>query len=203
MAGGFTLTPTLFLKGEGDRQTAMDNTHQEVRIAGMGGQGIMIMGQLLAYATNREGRHVVWFPAYGPETRGGTADCTVIMSSDEIGSPVSSSPDTLIALNQLLLDKFAPAVKREGIIMVNSSLARSPDYRDDCKIVEIPANDIASELGSGLVANMVMLGAYLELVKPVKMESVKAVMEEVLPERNHKFIPLNNTALDRGAALVA
>jgi len=181
----------------------MDSTHQEVRIAGMGGQGIMIIGQLLAYATALEGRHVVWFPAYGPETRGGTADCTVIMSSEEIGSPVSSSPDTLIALNQLLLDRFAPSVKREGIIMVNSSLAKAPDYRDDCKIMEVPANDLASELGSGLVANMVMLGAYVQLVKPVRMESVKAVMEEVLPERNHKFIPLNNSALDKGAALMA
>ncbi len=181
----------------------MDNKHWEVRIAGMGGQGIMLTGQLLAYAGAQEGRNVVWFPAYGPETRGGTADCTVIISSEEIGSPVSSSPDTLIALNQLLLDRFAPSVKREGVILVNSSLAKSPDYRDDCKIVELPANDIAAELGSPLVANMVMLGAYVQLVKPVELDAIKASMEEVLPERNHKFIPLNIAALDKGAALVA
>ena len=180
----------------------MDNKHQEVRIAGMGGQGIMLTGQLLAYATALEDRNVVWFPAYGPETRGGTADCTVIMSSDEIGSPVSSSPDTLIALNQLLLDRFAPSVKREGIILVNSCLAERPDYRDDCKVIEIAANEIAEELGSSMAANMVMLGAYVELVKPVKLESIKATMEEVLPERNHRFIPVNNSALDKGAELV-
>ncbi|MGB9619019.1 MAG: 2-oxoacid:acceptor oxidoreductase family protein, partial [Armatimonadota bacterium] len=142
--------------------TAMDR-HQEVIIAGMGGQGVMVIGQLLAHAAVLENRNVVWFPAYGPETRGGTADCTVIMSNEEIGSPVSSSPDALIALNQLLLDKFAPSVKREGLILVNTSLARPPQDRPDCKIVEIPANEIAEELGSSKAANMVMLGAYVQL----------------------------------------
>jgi 2-oxoglutarate ferredoxin oxidoreductase subunit gamma len=177
--------------------------HHEVIVAGMGGQGVMVIGQLLAYATVLEDRNVVWFPAYGPETRGGTADCTVIMSSEEIGSPVSSSPDALLALNQLLLDKFAPTVKREGIILVNTSLARPPDYRGDCKIVEIPATDVASQLGNSKAANMVMLGAYVALVRPVKMESIKASMEEVLPPRHHSFMPLNNAALDRGAAMVS
>lgn len=180
----------------------MDSTHQEVRIAGMGGQGIMLIGQLLAHATVLEGRNAVWFPAYGPETRGGTADCTVIMSSDEIGSPVSSSPDTLIALNQLLLDRFAPSVKREGIILVNSSLAAPPDYRDDCKIIEVPANDLAEQLGSSKAANMVMLGAYVRLVKPVDMQSIKDSLPEVLPPHNHAFIPVNIAALDRGAELI-
>jgi 2-oxoglutarate ferredoxin oxidoreductase subunit gamma len=179
------------------------NRHQEVIIAGMGGQGVMVIGQLLAHATLLEGRNVVWFPAYGPETRGGTADCTVIISSEEIGSPVSSSPDTLIALNQTMLDKFAPSVKREGIILVNTSLAQPPNYRDDCKIVEIPASDIAAELGNSKAANMVMLGAYVHLVRPVAMESIEAAMPEVLPKRHHSFIPLNKAALARGAALVS
>lgn len=180
-----------------------DNAHhQELIIAGMGGQGILLIGRLLAHAAMMEDRNVVWFPAYGPETRGGTADCTVILSSEEIGSPVSSSPDTLIALNQLMLDKFAPSVKREGIIFVNSSLANPPKDRGDCKIVEVSANDIAEEMGSSLVANMVMLGAYVQMVKPVKMESIRASMTEALPERSHKFIPLNIAALDRGAQLI-
>jgi 2-oxoglutarate ferredoxin oxidoreductase subunit gamma len=178
-------------------------SHQEIRIAGMGGQGVMVIGRLLAHATVLEGRNVVWFPAYGPETRGGTADCTVIMSSEEIGSPVSSSPDTLIAMNQLLLDKFTPTVKREGVIFVNTSLAIPPTYRDDCKIMEIPANDLAVEVGDTRVANMIMLGAYVQLVKPVLLDSIKASMAETLPERNHKFIPLNNAALDKGASLIA
>lgn len=177
--------------------------HQEVIIAGMGGQGIMRIGQLLAHATVLEGRNVVWFPSYGPETRGGTADCTVIISSEEIGSPVSSSPDTLVAMNQLMLDKFAPSVKREGVIVVNTSLAETPDYRDDCKVVEVPATDVASELGNSIAANMVMLGAYVELVRPVKLQSIKDCLEEVMPKRLHELIPLNIAALDRGAALVA
>jgi len=179
------------------------NKHYEVIIAGMGGQGVLVIGQMLAQATLIEGRNVVWFPAYGPETRGGTADCTVIMSSDEIGSPVSSSPDSLIALNQLMLDKFTPSVKREGVILINSSLASAPEHRADCKIVSIPATDVAAELGSSKVANMVMLGAYVEMVRPVSLESIKSSLEEVLPPRNHSFIPLNISALDRGAQAVS
>lgn len=181
----------------------MNNKYHEVIIAGMGGQGVMVIGQLLAHATVLEGRNVVWFPAYGPETRGGTADCTVIMSSGEIGSPVSSSPDALIALNQLLLDKFAPTVKREGLILVNTSLAKPPENRPDCKIVGIPANDVANEIGNPKAANMVMLGAYVQLVKPVALDSIKACMPEVFPERYHHLIPSNCAALERGAELVA
>ena len=177
--------------------------HQEVRIAGMGGQGVMVIGQLLAHATVLEGRNVVWFPAYGPETRGGTADCTVIMSSDEIGSPVSSSPHTLIAMNQLLLDKFAPSVRREGLIIINTSLAKAPDYRGDCHIVEIKANEVADSLGNPKAANMVMLGAYVQLVKPVLMESIEVSMKEAFPPRHHSYIPLNVAALEKGAELVA
>lgn len=176
--------------------------HQEVRMAGIGGQGIMVIGQLLAHATLLEGGNVVWFPSYGPETRGGVAECTIIMSAEEIGSPVTSSPDTLIAMTQPLLDKFAPTVRREGIILVNSSLAKAPDYRTDCRIVEIPANDISTQLGNARAANMVMLGAYVELLKVVKLESIKALMEEVLPAHNRRFIPLNNMALDKGAEFV-
>lgn len=172
--------------------------HQEVRMAGMGGQGIMVIGQLLAHATVLEGGNVVWFPSYGPETRGGAAECTVIISSDEIGSPVSSSPDTLIAMTQPLLDKFVGAVRKGGLIIVNSSLCQRPDSRADCEIIEVAANDIATELGNAKAANMVMLGAYIERMKPVALESVKASMQEVLPEHNHRFIPVNNAALDAG-----
>jgi len=178
------------------------NKHQELIIAGMGGQGVMLIGQLLAHATVLEGRNVVWFPSYGPETRGGTADCTVIMSSDEIGSPVTASPDTLISMTQLALDRFGPTVRREGLIFVNTSLAETPTSRPDCRIVGVPASESANELGSAQVANMVMLGAYVKFSAPVALDSVKAALPEVLPERHHKFIPLNNAALDKGAALV-
>lgn len=177
--------------------------HQEVRIAGVGGQGVMLAGQLLAFATVLEDRNVVWFPAYGPETRGGAADCTVIMSSEEIGSPVSSTPNTLIAMSQSMVDRFASTVKREGLIMVNSSLAKAPASRTDCKIIEIPANEIAEEIGNGMAANMVMLGAYLQLVKPVSIESIEKSMEEAFPKRNHKHIPLSVAALKKGAEIAA
>jgi len=171
-------------------------------VAGTGGQGIMVMGQLLAHAAVVEDKNVVWFPSYGPETRGGTADCTVIISSDEIGSPVTATPDTLIALSQSQLDKFAPSVKREGVILVNSSLAAPPQDRGDCKIISIPANDIANELGSSRIANMVMLGAFIELVKPVRLDSVREALAEVLPPHRHDLIPLNKRALEEGAGLV-
>lgn len=172
-------------------------------MAGMGGQGVMRMGQLLAHAALIEGMNVVWFPAYGPETRGGTANCTVILSTEEIGSPVTSSPDTLLALNQVMLDQFVDSVKREGLIVVNSSLATPPSSRPDCKIVEVPANQVAAELGNDIVVNMVMLGAYVQLARPVKLESVKASLEEVLPPRLHGFIPLNIQALNKGGELFA
>ncbi len=177
--------------------------HQEVRIVGMGGQGIMVIGQLLAHATMNEGGNVVWFPSYGPETRGGAAECTVIMSSEEIGSPLSSSPDTLIAMTQPLLDKFAGSVRQGGTIIVNSSLAQRPADREDCEIIEVPANDIATELGNAKAANMVMLGAYVQKLKPVSLGSLKDSMTSVIPEHNHRFIPVNNAALDKGAEVVA
>ncbi len=176
--------------------------HQEVIIAGMGGQGIMVIGQLLAHAAVMEGSSVVWFPTYGPETRGGFAECTVIVASEEIGSPVTSTPDVLIAMTQPLLDKFAPTVKPGGTIFVNTSLAEPPTNCPNCKIVGIAANDVATELGNVKAANMVMLGAYVGMLKPVKLESLKASMEEVLPEHNRRFIPANNAALEKGATLV-
>lgn len=175
--------------------------HQEIKMAGMGGQGIMVIGQLLAYATVLEGGNVVWFPSYGPETRGGSAECTVIISSDEIGSPVTASPDALIAMTQPLLDKYTPTVKPGGLIVVNSSLAEAPT-RDDCRIISVPANDVAAEVGNTKAANMVILGAYVALLNSVKLESVKASMEEVIPEHNRRFVPVNIAALDKGFALI-
>jgi 2-oxoglutarate ferredoxin oxidoreductase subunit gamma len=172
--------------------------HQEIIIAGAGGQGIMIIGRILAQAAVIEDKNVVWFPSYGPEARGGMADCTVIISDDEIGSPVTSSPDVLIALNQTLLDRFAPSVKREGIIVVNSSLAKVPESRSDCKIIEIPANDLADQLGNLRVANMVMLGGFVEAIKPVTMDSIKKALAQVLPPHRHDLLPLNERALDCG-----
>ncbi len=177
--------------------------HQEVVMAGTGGQGVMVIGQLLAHAAVIEDKEVVWFPSYGPETRGGSANCTVIVSSEQIGSPVTACPDTLVALNQVSLDRFVDSIKREGVIVVNTSLAALPTDREDCEIVAVPANDIAAELGNLKIANMVMLGAFIGLLSPVKIESVIEALSEVIPRHRHSLLPLNEQALRRGAELTA
>jgi len=176
--------------------------HEEVIVAGTGGQGIMIMGQLLAHAGMVEDRHVVWFPSYGPEARGGTADCTVILSSDEIGSPISANPDTLIGMHQFLFSKFQPMVKPGGRLVVNSSLIDVSSVRKNCRVLAIPANSIAEEIGNARAANMVILGAYAASTGVVSLDSLIASLPEVLPPYRHKFIPLNEAALRKGAELV-
>jgi 2-oxoglutarate ferredoxin oxidoreductase subunit gamma len=176
--------------------------HHEIIMAGTGGQGIMVMGQLLAHAALIEDKNLVWFPSYGPESRGGTANCTVIISSNEIGSPVTPTPDTLIAMPQMALDKYVSAVQHEGIILVNSSLTTLPECRGDCRIISVPASATADELGNYRIANMVMLGAFVESLKPVKLESVCQALANVLPKHRHNLIPLNESALKRGASLI-
>lgn len=177
--------------------------YQEVIMAGTGGQGIMVMGQLLAHAALVENRNVVWFPSYGPETRGGFADCTVILSSDEIGSPVCDTPDTLIALNQANLDKYVSSVRPGGVIVINSSLAQVPEQRRDCSIFTIQGTDFAGELGNLRILNMVMLGAFISAAESVQMDSVVHALTQVIPAHRHSMIPLNETALRKGAEAVS
>ncbi len=177
--------------------------HEEIVMAGTGGQGIMIMGQLLAHAAMSEGKHVVWFPSYGPEARGGTADCTVIISSDEIGSPISSNPDTLIGMHQFLFDRFQPNVKPGGKVIINSSLVDSTSARTDVDTLEVPANTVAEEMGNVRSANMIVLGAYVQSTGIVSIDSLVASLPEVLPPHRHKLIPINEKALCRGAELAA
>jgi 2-oxoglutarate ferredoxin oxidoreductase subunit gamma len=176
--------------------------HEEVIMAGTGGQGIMIMGQILAHAAMTEGRHVVWFPSYGPEARGGTADCTVIVSTDEIGSPISAHPDTLVGMHQFLFDRYQPIVKHGGRLIVNTSLIDPATVRSDCNALMVPANVLAEEIGNVRAANMVMLGVYVAATGVVSVESVLASLPEVLPSHRRKLIPLNESALRKGAELV-
>src|SRR5690554_2620195 len=147
-------------------------TAQEVVIAGFGGQGVMSMGQLLTYAGMLEGKNVSWLPSYGPEMTGGTANCNVIVSDTPVGSPVVTEADTAIIMNLPSLDKFQDAVVKDGILLINSSLIDKKSSREDVKAYEIPVNDIANELGNAKVANMVMLGAYLELTNIVSAKSI-------------------------------
>lgn len=175
---------------------------EKVIIAGFGGQGVMLMGRLLAYAGMLEGKNVAWMPSYGPEMRGGTANCTVIISSEEIASPVVPDPMSIIAMNKPSLNKFEPTVQKDGLILVNSSLVEQKVNRDDVSVVKVPANDIANELGNTKVANMVALGAYIKKSEVVKLETIFKALEKALTGPKQKLIDLNKQALKQGAELV-
>jgi 2-oxoglutarate ferredoxin oxidoreductase subunit gamma len=173
----------------------------EIIIAGFGGQGVLFAGLLLAHAGMNAGRNVAWIPSYGPEMRGGTANCTVIISEEEIGSPIVSRPSEAIAMNEPSLTKYGPRVKPGGTLVVNSSLVKSQIDRPDIRIVEIPANAIAFELGNDRVANMVALGALLSATGALPMDVVEAALPETLGPEKARLVPLNREALRRGAAL--
>ncbi len=176
---------------------------EEMILAGFGGQGIMLMGQLLAYSGMIENLNVTFFPSYGPEMRGGTANCTVVVSSEQVASPVVSRPSVVAALNTPSLDKFEPMLREGGLLVINSSLCSRGSKRGDVRVVEVPATTIADELGDGRVANMVVLGVLLEATKIVSLDSVLQSLRKVLPERRHNLIPLNEKALHRGMAIAA
>ena len=178
----------------------------EIIMAGFGGQGIMSMGQLLTYAGMLEEKGVTWMPSYGPEMRGGTANCTVVITEEEqVGSPIVSNPDILVAMNYPSVLKFKESIKEKGYLIYNSSLIENEvevDSVKDVSIYPVPANDIANELGNPRIANMVALGALIELTHVVTIESVLESLKKVLPERRHNLIPLNEKALRKGAEMV-
>ena len=173
--------------------------HEEIIMAGFGGQGIMFMGKLLAYLGMIEGSQVTYIPSYGAEVRGGTANCTVIISSGEISSPLSSCPSTAIVMNKPSLDKFEPRIQKEGILILNSSLISRKPTRKDLEVIEVPATGIAKELGNTRVANMVALGAYIARKEIVPLETVLDHLKDVLPHRSHHLLEINKKALQKGA----
>jgi len=175
---------------------------ERIIISGFGGQGVMLMGRLLAYAGMIEGKKVAWMPSYGPEMRGGTANCTVLISTEEIGSPIISHPKVLIAMNQPSLDKFEPNVSEDGLIVLNNSLIEREVKRNDVNVIRIPADNIADKLGNSRAANMVVLGAYVKKSGIVKMDTIFKALEKALAGRNKKLLELNKEALKQGAELV-
>jgi 2-oxoglutarate ferredoxin oxidoreductase subunit gamma len=175
----------------------------EIIISGFGGQGALFAGQLLAYAAMDEGHHVTWIPSYGPEMRGGTAHCTVIISDDEIGSPLVRHPAAVIAMNLPSLDKYEPLVAPGGVLVVNSSLVTRHPARTDIRVVEVPANAMAEELGSNRLANLVLTGALLAATGALPPEAVERALAAHLPERHRSLLEANYQALRRGAALAA
>ena len=170
--------------------------------AGFGGQGVLLMGQLLAAAGMMEGKNTSWIPSYGPEMRGGTANCSVTLSDQDIDSPLVSRPTSLIVMNRPSLEKFESTVMPGGTIFVNSSMIDIKVSRDDVTAYYVPCNEIAAELGNDKVANMIMLGAYLGKSKCVDIETVLEALLEKLGQKKAKLIPLNREALLRGAACI-
>jgi 2-oxoglutarate ferredoxin oxidoreductase subunit gamma len=171
--------------------------HNEIVMAGFGGQGVLLIGKMLAYAGMNAGNEVTWLPSYGPEMRGGTCNCTVVLSSQPIGSPITKRPHALIALNLPSLDKFEDAVRPGGIIVVNTSLVTRLPRRKDVTVVPVAANEIAKELGNAKAANMVALGAFLGASGLVDRKSVEGVLADAFAGRQ-KLIDLNQKALQRG-----
>lgn len=160
------------------------------------------MGKLLAQAAMTEGLHATHLPSYGAEVRGGTAHCNVIVSSEEIASPLIGSPTSAIVMNQPSLARFEKRVRPEGLLVVNSSMTVEMVKRKDIEVVEVPATEMANALGSVQVANMVALGSYLQKRNVLPLSTVLACLEEVLPKRRHDLLRMNQEALTRGAEFV-
>src|SRR5512143_339999 len=172
----------------------------EVIFAGFGGQGVLFAGQVLAFAAMDAGHDVTWMPSYGPEMRGGTANCTVVIADEEIGSPTVKDPTAAVVMNLPSLDKFEPLVAPGGVLIVNSSLVNRDPTRTDITWVMIPAQEIAEMIGPRRLLNMVMLRALLDKLPIISMDELKTALKTHLPERHQKLLPSNMQALDKGAA---
>jgi 2-oxoglutarate ferredoxin oxidoreductase subunit gamma len=175
---------------------------EEIIIAGFGGQGVLSMGQTLGYAAMVEKKNVTWMPSYGPEMRGGTANCITIVSDETISSPILSSFDTAIILNQPSMEKFESKVKPGGLIIYESTNILHASERTDIEIYPIPAADAANKLNNVKVANMVLLGAFLAKRPIVQIDSIIEALKKVLPERYHNLLPMNKEALLKGKELM-
>ncbi|MCK9342422.1 MAG: 2-oxoacid:acceptor oxidoreductase family protein [Massilibacteroides sp.] len=175
---------------------------KEIIIAGFGGQGVLSMGKILAYSGLMEDKEVSWFPSYGPEQRGGTANVTVILSDDLVSSPVLNKYDIAIVLNQPSLDKFESTVKPGGIIIYDSYGINGKVKRKDIKVYQVDAMDAATEMKNAKAFNMLILGGLLKIVPIVKLESVLKGLKKSLPERHHHLIPMNEKAILKGMEII-
>ena len=174
--------------------------YQDVIIAGFGGQGVMLIGNLFAYAGMNAGLNVTFIPVYGPEMRGGTANCTVVVSDDDIGSPIIKTPKSLILMNQPSADKFLPRMEKGGFAVLNTSLVAMPADANGAKLLGVAANEIADSLGNVKMANMVALGAYVQATGLMPLSAVSDSLKDVISAHYSKLIPKNIEALDAGAA---
>ena len=172
----------------------------DVLMAGFGGQGMLLAGKVLAHAALDEGLQVSWLPSYGPEMRGGTANVTVCISPEPVGSPLITTPRALLVMNRPSLDKFAPRVRKGGVIVVNTSLVDTDPERPDCTVVNVAARELAKEAGTDRAANFVMLGAYMGAAGPVPIEAVERAIKNEFTGKKAKFIPFNVAAFRAGLA---
>lgn len=170
----------------------------EIIISGFGGQGALFAGQLLAYTALDNGLHVTWIPSYGPEMRGGTAHCTVIISDQEIGSPVVKNPKAAIVMNLPSLEKYEPLVKPGGILVVNQSLVDRLPSREDLDVAIIPANEVAEEIGNRRLTNLVLLGALLQRLPIFTLDVLGKSLAKHIPQRHREMLDMNLAALERG-----
>jgi 2-oxoglutarate ferredoxin oxidoreductase subunit gamma len=171
---------------------------KEILIAGFGGQGVLFAGQVIAYAAMDNGREVTWIPSYGPEKRGGTANCTVVIADDEIGSPMVKNPPAVIALNLPSFDKYESLVQTGGILIVNKSMVDRGASRQDIATVFVPGNELGEEIGDRRLLNMVMVGALLTRLPELTLKDIETALSAHLPERHKKLLPQNRLALQRG-----
>jgi 2-oxoglutarate ferredoxin oxidoreductase subunit gamma len=171
---------------------------EEIIIAGFGGQGVLSMGKILAYSGIMQDEEVSWMPSYGPEMRGGTANVTVILSTERISSPYLKVYDTAIILNQQSMDKFEKSVKPGGVLIYDPNGISHHPTRTDIKIYQIEGNKMAAEMGNKKIFNMIVLGGFLKIKPIVKLENVIEGLKKSLPERYHHLIPLNEEAITKG-----
>jgi 2-oxoglutarate ferredoxin oxidoreductase subunit gamma len=175
---------------------------KQLFFAGFGGQGVLSMGQILVYGGALEGKEVSWIPSYGPEMRGGTANCSVCISDKPISSPMVSEPDYFVVMNQPSLDKFEKTVRPGGVILVNQSLVTRKVQRDDVKVYYIEATETAIKMGNVMIANMIMLGALLKVDPIIDAASVLGALKKVWPPSKQHLLPLNESALNEGASWI-
>jgi 2-oxoglutarate ferredoxin oxidoreductase subunit gamma len=173
--------------------------YEKTIFSGFGGQGVLMMGYVLAVSAMKDGRNVTYLPSYGAEVRGGTANCTVVVADEEIFSPVVSTPDYAVIMNKPSLIKYEGTIRQGGVIILNSSLVDRDPSRGDVEVVKVPANDIAKELGSDRTINMIMLGAFVGKTKITTLDSIMDGLTEIVKGKKASLMKLNRKGLDRGA----
>ncbi len=170
----------------------------EMICAGFGGQGVLTIGKFIAQAAMKEGKNVSWLPSYGPEMRGGTANVSTVVSTEPIASPIVSFPDVLVALNQPSIDKFAPSIRPGGLLIYNTNMCPNGCKREDITKIAVPMNDIASEIGSMIVLNMLATGVIIGKTNIIKFKTLEDNLTSFMLEKNPDLLAKNLTAIKRG-----